>query len=131
MVTRASESATPVTPKAVLTWQPQRDEMVYLSAAKGYRDGGTNAPSEPSTCTGDLLALGLPVDSNGLPIVPGRYQPDSLWSYELGSKGLGPGSTADHQLRAYFFSTVWSKHPAERLSAGLRRRSSPPTKGRS
>jgi outer membrane receptor protein involved in Fe transport len=86
VVTRASESATPVTPKAVLTWQPRRDEMVYLSAAKGYRDGGTNAPSEPSLCTGDLLALGLPVGSNGLPIVPGRYQPDSLWSYELGSK---------------------------------------------
>lgn len=86
VVTRASESANPVTPKAVLTWQPQRDEMVYLSAAKGYRDGGTNAPNGSTLCNSDLVALGLPVDSSGNPIIPGRYQPDSLWSYELGSK---------------------------------------------
>jgi iron complex outermembrane receptor protein len=68
----------PVTPKAVLTWQPARDRMMYVSASKGYRVGGINA-DVGAVCGLDLANLGL----NGTPTT---YRSDSLWSYELGTK---------------------------------------------
>jgi iron complex outermembrane recepter protein len=80
-----SETDTPVTPKAVLSWQPDRDGLYYVSATKGYRVGGANVPSVP-LCNGDLAALGIPAGADGLRSWPQKYSPDSLWSYEIGSK---------------------------------------------
>jgi outer membrane receptor protein involved in Fe transport len=68
----------PVTPRLVLTYQPDRDNMIYASAAKGYRGGGIN-PILPTTCGSSLQSLGLAT-------VPTAFNQDSLWSYELGSK---------------------------------------------
>ena len=48
----------PVTPKAVLTWQPDHDNMMYLSAVKGFRPGGLNGPVG-SICAPSLTSLGL------------------------------------------------------------------------
>jgi len=74
----ASGNEHPVTPKAVLTWQPTNDRMVYASAAKGYRVGGINA-NVGVICGTDLSNLGLSS-------TPTTYRSDSLWSYELGTK---------------------------------------------
>ncbi|MBV9695476.1 MAG: TonB-dependent receptor [Gammaproteobacteria bacterium] len=81
----ASGSEHPVTPKAVLAWQPDRNELLYASAAKGFRLGGTNA-DVGNTCGVDLATLGLPVGPDGQRHVPLQYASDSLWSYEVGSK---------------------------------------------
>jgi outer membrane receptor protein involved in Fe transport len=51
--------------------------MVYASAAKGFRIGGTNSVLPP-ICDADLAGLGL---KNGA-----AFNSDSLWSYEVGSK---------------------------------------------
>jgi iron complex outermembrane receptor protein len=98
-------SENPITPKAVLTWQPDRDNMVYASAAKGYRVGGTN-PEVGANCEIDLTTLGLPVGADGLHHVPGSYSSDSLWSYELGTKNV----FFEHrlQLNASVFYIDWS-----------------------
>ena len=69
---------TPVTPKIGLSWQPDADDMFYVSAAKGYRVGGIN-PNLGTLCAVDLQNLGLAG-------APETYKSDSLWSYELGSK---------------------------------------------
>jgi outer membrane receptor protein involved in Fe transport len=76
--TQSSDTEKPVTPKAVLTWQPDHDTMVYASASKGFRPGGPNV-GVGDICTPNLTALGLSQ-------VPGKYSSDSLWSYELGTK---------------------------------------------
>lgn len=68
-----SGSNNPLTPRVVLAWQPDGDSLYYLSAAKGFRPGGTNSPL-PGICTA------------GLPPLPGTYNPDSLWHYEAGIK---------------------------------------------
>ena len=81
----ASFSEKPVTPKFVLAWQPDRDNLYYLSAAKGYRVGGINI-GIGTICESDLTALGLPVGPDGNRVVPDKYSNDSLWSYELGAK---------------------------------------------
>jgi len=93
IVTQGSASEKPVTPKAVLSWQPDRDNMVYVSASKGFRPGGPNV-GVGLICAGDLASLGLPV-IGGQRQVPGQFSSDSLWSYEIGSKN----TFLDHRLQ--------------------------------
>ena len=94
VATYGSNSEKPVTPKAVLTWQPSRDNLEYLSATKGYRVGGINTPAG-TLCNGDLASIGVPVGTDGNYHVPDAYKSDSLWSYELGSKN----SFMNHRLQ--------------------------------
>ncbi len=71
----------PVTPKYGLTWQINEQDMVYISAAKGYRAGGgtpANAVQNP-LCGPSLSALGISHP-------PESYNSDSVWSYEFGTK---------------------------------------------
>jgi len=78
--TPQSVSETPVTPKFGIDWQTSPSLLLYASAAKGYRIGGTNAPVPLSVCGADLAGYGF---AN----VPDTYKSDSLWSYEAGAKG--------------------------------------------
>ncbi len=64
------KSEKPFTPKFSLSYQLNHDDMVYATAAKGYRIGGATPPL-PSNCG---------------PGFPNVYNSDSVWSYELGTK---------------------------------------------
>jgi outer membrane receptor protein involved in Fe transport len=57
------------TPKFNLSYTPDGDLDVYVTAAKGFRPGGPNSPI-PRPC----------------PVAPTEFGPDSVWSYELGEK---------------------------------------------
>jgi iron complex outermembrane recepter protein len=96
IVTSTSGSEKPVTPKVVLSWQPDRDNLAYLNASKGFRPGGVNV-GVGGICEADLSTLGLPLrtDGSGKHQVPGQFASDSLWSYELGAKN----SFLDHRLQ--------------------------------
>ncbi len=98
IVTQSSSSDKPVTPKAVLTWQPDHDNLFYASATKGFRPGGPNV-GVGSICQGNLTSLGLSQ-------VPGQFSSDSLWSYELGTKN----TFFDHrlQINTSLFYIDWS-----------------------
>jgi outer membrane receptor protein involved in Fe transport len=93
-----SGSATPVTPKAVLAYQPDSDSLYYASAAKGYRVGGVNG-AVSSLCAANLAAIGISAP-------PGTYASDSLWSYELGAKNTLLGGRL--QIDASVFVIDWS-----------------------
>lgn len=67
-------------PKAVLSYKFTDEGTLYASASKGFRVGGAQAPL-PTFCAGDLAAIGVS-DAQSQ-----RYNPDSVWSYELGAKG--------------------------------------------
>jgi len=103
IITQGSASEKPVTPKAVLSWQPDRDNLMYVSASKGFRPGGPNV-GVGLICSGDLDSLGLPV-VGGQRQVPGQFGSDSLWSYEIGSKN----TFLDHrlQINASIFYIDW------------------------
>jgi iron complex outermembrane receptor protein len=75
--TTNSESG--LSPKAALSYDISKDASVYASAAKGFRAGGTQFPL-PNTCYPYLGSLGLTPESAT------KYQPDWVWSYELGAK---------------------------------------------
>jgi iron complex outermembrane recepter protein len=67
-------------PKLALSHELSAASLLYASAAKGDRVGGAN-PSYAAVpqCGPSLAALGV-AD------VPRTYEPDSLWSYEVGYK---------------------------------------------
>jgi len=87
LVAAASSSEDPITPRFVLTYRPDSDNMIYASAAKGYRPGGING-SLGNICNSSLDAIGLKA-------APEAFSQDSLWSYELGSKN----TLFDHHLQ--------------------------------
>jgi outer membrane receptor protein involved in Fe transport len=71
----------PLTPKIGLNFQIDPDNLLYFTAAKGFRIGGSN-PKVGQFCYGPGSAL----DQIGLTEVPPDYDSDSVWSYELGTK---------------------------------------------
>jgi iron complex outermembrane recepter protein len=71
----------------VLAWQLNGDNMIYASAAKGYRVGGVNT-GVGNICGADLQTLGLSQ-------APDKYASDNLWSYEAGGKN----TFLDHRLQ--------------------------------
>lgn len=79
----SSASANGYNPMVNLSYDLSNDNMVYATAAKGFRDGAAQAPVPTTginaTCAADLARLGLTAS-------PLRYGPDSVWSYEFGSK---------------------------------------------
>ena len=73
----AAHSENDKAPRFTGKYQLSADHMVYASAAKGFRIGGTN-PYVPPQCGPALASLGI---TNG-----NEFKSDSLWSYELGLK---------------------------------------------
>src|SRR3984885_611664 len=91
----------PITPTFGLTYQYTDKDMVYATAAKGYRPGGSNSPNATANplCDASFQALGL----HG---VPDTYESDSLWSYELGAKDSLFNNRLSFQASVYYID--WS-----------------------
>ncbi len=66
-----STSASGVTPKFNLAYQPNPDLTIYTEVAKGFRPGGVNLPIPTSI---------------GCTLTNEVYKPDTIWNYELGEK---------------------------------------------
>lgn len=75
------QAQTPVTPRFGLSYQYTDQDMIYATAAKGYRAGGSNSllANADAMCAASLNALGLKS-------APTSFDSDSLWSYEIGAK---------------------------------------------
>lgn len=69
VIVDAKGSAEEVTPRVILDFKPNEDVTLYASAAKGFRSGGVNR-----------FSAFIPGD------VPERFDPDTLWNYEVGAK---------------------------------------------
>ena len=65
------KNETPFTPKLGLSYQIDKNDMVYATASKGYRIGGATPPLPPAACGGEF---------------PTSYNSDTVMSYELGTK---------------------------------------------
>jgi outer membrane receptor protein involved in Fe transport len=94
-------SGTAVTPKFALTWEVNHNQTVYANAAKGARLGSENRFIPTGVCGQDLKNQGL---TDG---VPPSYGPDSLWSYELGSKSKLLDNRLNVNLAAFYID--WKK----------------------
>jgi iron complex outermembrane recepter protein len=73
-----------VTPKFNLSYQLDKNLLVYGTVSQGFRPGGGNQPipttgSLGTTCLANLEAIGLTS-------APLGFKPDKVWSYEIGEK---------------------------------------------
>jgi outer membrane receptor protein involved in Fe transport len=76
-----------VTPKLNLSYQLDKDLLLYGTVSQGFRPGGGNQPipvtgplgGGPNGCLANLEAIGYSAPPSG-------FKPDKLWSYELGEK---------------------------------------------
>ena len=87
------------TPKFLLSYQMAPGDLLYASATKGFRAGGVNEPVPANLCAADLAKLGLTA-------APLGFNPDSVWSYEVGAKT----DWADNRLRvnAALYDIEWT-----------------------
>lgn len=94
-----SQHQTGINPKFGAQYRITSDDMVYATAAKGFRIGGVNSFSD-TLCAADLQSLGLTADKAK------TYASDSLWNYEVGAKT----SWLDRRLTvdASVFDIEWS-----------------------
>lgn len=69
-MTENSVSETEFVPRAIVDWSLDDNQLLYVSAAKGFKPGGVST-----------------VDANG-DVSTGEYKPEELWAYELGYKSL-------------------------------------------
>jgi len=76
-----STNETPFAPKFGALYQIDERNMVYATAAKGFRAGGVNANLPMAICGPGLAQYGLRSED-----VPRTYTSDAVWSYEAGGK---------------------------------------------
>ena len=130
--TNASNSANGTNPRFNLTWQIDRDHMLYATIAKGFRLGGTDQPfvgyqtpvTQAQCAAPSSLAIieqcGLQTKLTATRSTPGyvftslanfpnvnsqgvpQFNSDSVWDYEIGSKNELFDHRALLNLTAYF-----------------------------
>ncbi len=90
-------SASAVTPRLALDWDLSPATTLYANVAKGFRLGSANRPVPLTALVKtDLATLGLPGT------IPAAFKPDSLISYELGSKSRLLGGMLSLNLAAFY-----------------------------
>lgn len=94
---RAASKGT--TPMVNLSYNVDRTSMLYATAAKGYREGAAQ-PGVAASCAADLAKLGLTQ-------APVRFNPDTVWSYEVGSKNRFFDNALT--LNAALYTQRWSR----------------------
>ncbi len=77
---QASQRFDSIDPRVYASFKLMRDWNVYTSAAKGFRSGGFNAVN---------------------PLFPGSFEPESVWSYELGTKFEAMGGMLGGQIAGF------------------------------
>ena len=73
-------------PRAILSWEPNRSLSVNVQASKGFRVGGVNDPLNIPICT-------IPDQAIYGPFAAATYKDETLWNYEAGVKYSRHGIT--------------------------------------
>jgi iron complex outermembrane recepter protein len=98
---RQAETANSFTPKFTLSHDFSKDETVYASAGEGFRLGGPTGPivfGAGTVCSQDFAAI----DQTSQ---PKQFSSDTLWTYEVGSKGAYFGDRLSIDTAAFY--TDW------------------------
>jgi outer membrane receptor protein involved in Fe transport len=89
-----------INPKFGLSYEVSEDNLLFASAARGYRPGGPNRyVVSPEACGDDLAQIGLTQ-------IPDSFQSDSVWTYEVGTKNQFSGGRVT--VNAAAFLTRWT-----------------------
>ncbi|MBC2665179.1 TonB-dependent receptor [Novosphingobium flavum] len=101
------------TPKFAAKYQVNDDAMLYTAVSKGFRPAGSQPSTLPESCAANLATLGLTTST-----IPTTYKSDSMWSYEVGSKGRLFGGKLAYDVSGY--AVDWKNiQQAVRMNCGF------------
>lgn len=95
-----SERNSGVTPKFDLSYQLDPDLLLYGTVSQGFRPGGGNQPIPTAGSLGTQCLANL--EAIGLTSAPLGFNPDKVWSYELGEKFRGSDGRLTINTAGYF-----------------------------
>lgn len=100
----APESNQGVNPKFDLSYEFNKNALVYGTVAKGFRPGGGNQPIPTSGTLGDTCEKNLQANHGTTSFVPAplSFGPDTVWSYEMGEKLRAAGGRVTINSALYF-----------------------------
>jgi iron complex outermembrane receptor protein len=88
-----------ITPRAIVRYRPNDDTLLFASATRGYKSGGYGSFTiSPEIAFGTGLDL---TDADGYTADP--FEPETVWSYEVGYKGDLFDGKARADLSAFFY----------------------------
>jgi len=92
-----SASWSDFTPRIAISFQANDDVNLYATASRGYKSGGYGSfaisPDQPFGTT----------DVTGAEANPASFDPETVWSYELGAKGDLLDGTMRVGFNVYFY----------------------------
>jgi iron complex outermembrane receptor protein len=89
-----------VTPKLNLSYQMDKDMLLYGTVSQGFRPGGGNQPIPTTGVLGTQCLANL--EAIGLTSSPLGFKPDKVWSYEVGEKFRGADGRLTINSAGYF-----------------------------
>ena len=84
-----------INPKFSLSYDVNDNMLVYGTASRGYRYGGINGAIPEAVCADELEE----VEREGGDVR--FFDPDSLWTYEVGAKGTSVGGNFSYSAAAF------------------------------
>jgi len=95
--TAASDANNATTPRTTISYDATENATVYADVSKGYRIGGYIVPIDLTSglCPASLASYGITNPKFS-------YNPDSLWSYELGTKTNWLGNRLSVNASTYY-----------------------------
>lgn len=92
------------TPRFIARYRPTDDMMVYASVTKGFKSGGFNSLGAVPPAGLGPEGDGLDEDLVGLPgTLPDSFDPETVWSYEVGIKGDLMENRLRYDFNAYYY----------------------------
>ena len=115
-ITHVTQANSGVNPKVDISYDLDKDILVYATAARGFRPGGGNQPLPTTGPAGPSILSALQGLGYANGVSPRSFQPDSLWSYEVGEKA----KLLDNRLgvNASVFFENWKNIQLEELPFG-------------
>ncbi|TDI61011.1 MAG: TonB-dependent receptor [Alphaproteobacteria bacterium] len=103
------------TPSFILRYRPNPNLMLFASAVRGFKPGGFGSFSAEERPGQDELAFGCTGDPSGNPPTqsacdltndiagPDSFEPERVWSYEIGVKGQALGGRIRYDANAFLY----------------------------
>ncbi len=87
------------TPRAILRYHPNNDWMVFGSVTRGYKAGGFG-----SFAVSPEFPFGTGLDLTNADAKPASFDPETVWSYEIGTKAELMDSRLRIALNTYYYT---------------------------
>ncbi len=85
-----SQSWDDFTPRFIVRYRPTDDMMLYASVTRGFKTGGFNS-------------FGTTLLEDGISRIPDHFDPETVWSYEMGMKGSSANDRVRYDISAYHY----------------------------